>query len=68
MASGRDAGAEPSDSPLANAVAANARHTADALRAGSPLIDQEVVGGHVAIASAVYAFDTGIVTFLDEGI
>ncbi|MCY3796111.1 MAG: carbonic anhydrase [Gammaproteobacteria bacterium] len=63
-----DPGAEPSDILLANAVAANARHTADALRAGSPLIDQEVAGGRVAIASAVYAFDTGIVTFLDEGV
>ena len=63
-----DAGAEPSDILLANAVAANARHTANALRAGSPLIDHEVAGGRVAIASAVYAFDTGIVTFLDEDV
>ncbi len=63
-----DAGAEPSDILLANAVAANARHTANALHAGSPLIDHEVAGGRVAIASAVYAFDTGIVTFLDEDV
>ena len=61
-----DTGTEPSDTLLANAVAANARHAADALRAGSPLIEREVAGGRVAIASAVYAFDTGAVTFLDE--
>ena len=59
------AGAEPSEDILARAVSANARHAAEALHSSSALIGREVERGQLAIASAVYAFDTGIVTFLD---
>ena len=60
-----DAGVELTDALVAEAVAANARHSAEALGAGSPMIAAEVARGHVAVTSAVYALDTGIVTFLD---
>ena len=59
------AGAEPSDDILERAVSANARHAAAALRSSSALIRREVASGQLAIASAIYAFDTGIVTFLE---
>ena len=59
------AGGEPSEAVLERAISANARHGAATLRASSALIGREVARGQVAIASAVYAFDTGIVTFLD---
>ena len=61
------AGARPSEPLLERAVAANARHAAEALRSGSPLIARQVQRGHVAIACAVYAMATGVVTFLDGG-
>lgn len=60
------AGTEPFEAILERAVSANARHAAEALRSSSALIKREVERGQVAIASAVYAFDTGIVTFLDQ--
>ena len=59
------AGAEPSEADLGQAVAANARYAATALRSNSALIEREAESGQVAIASAVYAFDTGVVSFLD---
>ena len=62
------AGPEPSVALVDRAVSANARHAADALCRGSSLIAHEVERGHVAIASAVYALDTGAVTFLDDGV
>ncbi len=61
------AGVEPSEALLESAVSANARHAAEALRSGSSLIASELERGRVAIACAVYALDTGIVTFLDDG-
>ena len=60
-------GVEPPDTLIERAVAANARHAAESLCSGSPVIAREVAGGQVAVASAVYALDTGVVTFLDDG-
>ena len=60
------AAAEPAETVLERAVSANARHAAEVLRSSSPLLRREVERGRVAIASAVYAFDTGIVSFLDQ--
>ena len=60
-------GAEPSTATIGLAVAANARHAADSLSSGSAVIARELAEGQVAVASAVYALDTGVVTFLDDG-
>lgn len=58
----------PGDRPanLTEAVRANARASARELHHASPALQDLVDRGRVAIVSAVYDLDTGVVTFLDE--
>ena len=61
------ADAAPSQALIERAVAANARHAAESLGSGSPVIAREAAAGQVVVACAVYALDTGVVTFLEGG-
>jgi carbonic anhydrase len=51
---------------LAAAVRVNAIASARELRQSSPILQDLVDRGHVAIVAAVYDLTTGVVTFLDE--
>ncbi len=51
---------------LEAAVVANVHHTIAELSAQSPLIASAVADGRLQISGAVYALDTGRVTFLDD--
>jgi len=48
------------------AVRANVRAAVDALRRGSPLLEQLVRNGSLVVVGAEYSLDTGRVEFLDE--
>ena len=50
---------------LHDAVRANVRASADHLRHGSPLIEQLVLAGRVAVVGAEYELETGAVHFFD---
>jgi carbonic anhydrase len=50
---------------MANAVRANVRASADHLRHGSPIIEDLVAQGRVAVVGAEYDLETGAVDFFD---
>jgi carbonic anhydrase len=50
---------------MANAVRANVRASADHLRHGSPIIEELVAQGRVAVVGADYDLETGAVDFFD---
>lgn len=53
------------DTLLRDAVVANIRASAAHLRHGSPLLDQLVTAGRVAVVGALYELETGRVDFFD---
>jgi carbonic anhydrase len=50
---------------MARAIRANVKASADHLRHGSPIIEDLVVRGRVAVVAAEYAMETGTVDFFD---
>ena len=53
------------DELVSNAVRANVRYSANALRHGSEIIENLIGSGELLIVGAEYSLDTGVVEFFD---
>jgi carbonic anhydrase len=60
-----DAGDQPTADIYREAMRANVRASADALRHGSQVLEELVSSGRLAVVPAEYEIDTGAVQFLD---